>query len=143
MRRMLRALPWLSSVAQMALAGMVALTVVVSGYVYLNDPLELPVNGLRGEMTGRNSMRIYITGYKTHDRCPGQWQLIVDGHNGPWIVSEERRTGIVPTGAMNAIPIDVRLPRALPPGSYTATLIVEYHCLLPFRHRASFELLVP
>jgi hypothetical protein len=60
-----------------------------------------------------------------------------------WLVSETLPTGIVPAGTMNEIPVQTHFLESPAAGSYTATLNVQYNCLIPFRHQASFELVVP
>lgn len=141
MRGLHHVLPWLSSLVRLMLGVALGITVVVSGYVWLNDPLVL--DSMRAEAIGPTSIKLYVSGYKRHERCPGEWHLVLNGHEGPWLITEQRRTGIVPVGKMDEVPVVARLSKRVPPGTYTATVIIQYDCLIPFRHRASFELTVP
>ena len=127
---------------QAAFGTALALLVVVYGYMYLGDPLIL--DSIHGSMIGPDDLKLYLTGYKRHEDCPGEWHVTLNTATGEyWMISETLPTGIVPEGVMHEIPVQTYFLERPAAGSYTATLNVQYNCLIPFRHQASFELVVP
>lgn len=107
-------------------------------YVNYNDPIT--IEGARGEFLPPNHLRVYITGVKHHDRCDGQWQVLVEGPEGFVTESALFATGRIKVGKFTNIPRDVLLHHELPSGTLTGSMVIVYHCLMDFRHLVSFPI---
>jgi hypothetical protein len=139
--RYLCALPWVGRVLQAALGTALAMMIAFYGYLYLNDPLS--IDTVSGLMIGPSDLKLYLTGDKRFGDCPGHWYVTLrTDTETALLTSVVQRTGGVPEGRMNEVPVQTHFARPPKLGAYTATLHVQYDCLLPFRHQASFELVV-
>lgn len=143
----IRAMPMIGGAKLLDLARVAAgLTLstgaIIWGYVTFYNPLELDPSAMRADVITRSFIRIYMTGEKKHDRCHGDWQVLVKGENGFSTESRISATGPLPVGLFNQIPREVTLREPLPAGDNVGQMVITYHCLVDFRHSASFPLTV-
>ena len=134
---------WILEVTRTVAGIVLSVAIVVGLYLAFYDPMRLEPGGVRAEVISPTRVRIYMTGTKRHEQCPGDWQVIVDGPTGFVTESPRLATGRMEVGQFNSVPREVVLKHPLPGGRYVGRLLITYHCLIDFRHQVSFPIVVP